>query len=189
MHRPLAYCILMVAGLTACATLTPVRNAQTQAKLTEANAVLDQIVQETKQFYTGAEAARQEVRLLYHHPGWPEMKQIIEGMAASEDEGGLTESQVIDATEQWNRKWSEPWQTVFAKYVTLVKQCSALELQRITLQSKILEAQAKYLGAAVLEYQDGRYKQGQSLDEIVEILGRSAGELDSYTVDSMGLYP
>jgi len=194
MHRTLLFCILIITGLTACATTTtttPGRSSKTQVKLTEANAVLDSIALETQQFYTEAESVRQEVRALYHHPGWPEMRQIIDAMAASgsKEKGAMTDAQVVTASEEWDRKWNEPWQALFSEYILLVKRCSALELHRITLQSKILEAQAKYLGAAVLEYTDGRYTQGKSMEEIVEILGRSAGELDSYTVDSMGLYP
>jgi hypothetical protein len=195
MHRTLLFCIFIITGLTACATTTtaPVRSrsSQTQVKLTDANTVLDSIAIETQQFYAEAESVRQEVRSLYSHPGWPEMRQIIDAMAASasKEKGAMTDAQVVRASEEWNRKWNEPWQELFSKYILLVKRCSGLELQRITLQSKILEAQAKYLGAAVLEYTDGRYTQGKSMEEIVEILGRSAGELDSYTVDSMGLYP
>jgi hypothetical protein len=191
MQRTLLFCILMITGLTACATTKPVKSLKTQVKLTEANAVLDSIALETQKFYTEAESVRQDVRSLYRHPGWPEMQQMVDAMAASgsREPGAMTDAQVVGASEAWNRKWNEPWQDLFSEYIFLVKRCSALELQRITLQSKILEAQAKYLGAAVLEYTDGRYTQGKSLEEIVEILGRSAGDLDSYSVDSMGLYP
>jgi hypothetical protein len=198
MHRTLLFCILIITGLSACATTTTTttttaRSSKTQEKLTEANLVLDSIAMETQQYYTEAENVRHEVRALYHHPGWPEMRQIIDAMAmaasGSKEKGSMTDAQVVSATEEWNHKWNEPWQAMFSEYISLVKRCSALELQRITLQSKILEAQAKYLGAAVSEYTDGRYTQGKSMEEIVEILGRSAGELDSYTVDSMGLYP
>ena len=190
MHRTLAFCVLMVIGLTACAT-PRVLNSKTQVKVAKANVVLDEIASETKRFYMDAETVRQEVRTLYRHPGWPEMQELIDAMADSQTKGdaALTESGLMKATEEWSRKWSRPWQEVFSEYIVLVKRCSALELQRIALHSKILEAQAKYLGAAVTEYSDGRYDQGRSLEEIVEILGTSAGELDSYTVDSMGLYP
>ena len=190
MHRALVFCVLLMTGLTACAT-TQVISPKTRVKVSQANVVLDEIVSQTRQFYTDAEAVRMEVRTLYRHPGWPEMQEIINAMAdiQTNREASLTESQVIKATEDWSRKWSRPWQDTFSEYLSLVKRCSGLELQRISLQSKILEAQAKFLGAAVTEYSGGRYDQGRSLEEIVEILGRSAGELDSYTVDSMGLYP
>lgn len=147
----------------------------------EANAALALIAEETEQLFIDTATVRQDVRALYAHPGWLEMQEII----GTTGTAGESENQ---AFARWSQKWNEPWEMVFARYLSLVKRCSALEAKRIALQSRLMGVQAKYIGAAAMEYADGRIAQGRSLEEVAESLNRSRDELETYTLNSMGLY-
>ncbi len=188
--RVFAIWILLAVSLSACATL-PKRNLETQEQLVEANAALDTLNQDMQQFFLEVEEVRQDVRLLYQHPGWTEMLRIFDVMAAAADEGATVEVDVTDVarmTEDWTSKWQEPWEALFSKYLSLLQRCSALEAKRLALQSRLLGVQAKFLRAAAMEYAGGRLAPGQSINEIVGILNRSAEDLNTYTVNALGLY-
>jgi len=69
----------------------------------------------------------------------------------------------------------------------LVKRCSMLEARRLALQSRLTGVQAKYLGAAALEYANGRVSRGRSLEDVAETLNKSREELDGSNLNSLGL--
>lgn len=172
--------------LSGCATTPPPQNPRVEVQLVEANQMLDSLNEETQSYYTDVAAVRHDTAALTTHPGWPEMRSFIEEMP--ESEGNADAARMARETKRWSKRWGMPWGEMFARYMDLVKRCSGLEARRIGLQSRLLAAQARFLGVAAMEYADGRIEEGESMEAIVAVLTRSAEELDTYSVNELGLY-
>lgn len=182
-------CIIFLL-LCSCATAPPSKNPEADAALAQANVALDQVNQSTQRFYAEFDELWKDLIVLYDHPGWSDMRRIIESFPNPEEESGdpAEETALANAKAEWTLKWNEPWEMMFARYLELVKRCTALEVRRIALISDIMGVQGKFLGVSVMEYSSGRYEQGRATDSVVEILSRSSEELSSYTINSLGLY-
>lgn len=184
------FALFLVLSLCRCATLPSSQNAEAEAALAEANTALDQVNQKTQQFYADFDILWKDLIAFYEHPGWPDTKRIVESFPYPEEDSGdpVEDKARSKAKAAWTLKWKEPWEEMFARYLELVKRCTALEVRRIALISDILGVQGKFLGVSVLEYSKGRYERGRASDGVVEILARSSEELNSYTINSLGLY-
>lgn len=190
MARSALTALFAVLFLCRCATLPPSQNPEADSALAQANLALDQVNQRTQQFYAEFDALWKDLIAFYEHPGWPDTKRIVESFPYPEDDSGdpAEDTARSKAKAAWTLKWKEPWEGMFARYLELVKRCTALEVRRIALISDILGVQGKFLGVSVLEYSKGRYEQGRATDGVVEILARSSEELNSYAINSLGLY-
>jgi len=186
MFRAFVLLFLAIGTLGGCATI-PRKSPQSEARIVEANAALAVVADETDELFRESLDLRRDVRLLYEHPGWPDMKQIIETMGTAEESGNEASGEVAEAAARWSRNWNEPWEILFARYLVLVKRCSILEAKRLALQSRLTGVQAKYIGAAALEYADGRVSRGKSLEEVAETLNKSREELDVSNLNALGL--
>ncbi|MHC1745122.1 MAG: hypothetical protein AB9873_19125 [Syntrophobacteraceae bacterium] len=176
--------------LCSCATVPRSQNPEADTALAQANLSLDQINQRTQQFYTDFDVLWKDLTVFYSHPGWPDARKIVESFPYPEDDSEDPREDTVraNAKAEWTLKWKEPWEEMFTHYLELVKRCTALEVRRIALISDILGVQGRFLGVSVLEYSKGRYDQGRASDGIVEILARSSEELNSYSINSLGLY-
>lgn len=186
MFRAFVLLFLAIGCLAACAT-APQKKPQSEAMIVEANSALALVAEETEQLFQDVMELHREVKSLYDHPGWPDMKQIIEIMGSAEESEGEACGELADAAARWTRKWNEPWEVLFARYLMLVKRCSILEARRLALQSRLTGVQAKYIGAAALEYANGRVSRGKSLEDVAETLNKSREELDESNLNSLGL--
>lgn len=182
--------VMLLFGLCSCATAPPSKNPQADAALAQANLALDEVNQRTQRFYVDFDELWKDLLVFYEHPGWPDTRRIIESYPYPEEDTGnpVEDTARNNAKAAWTVKWKEPWEAIFARYLELVKRCTALEVRRIALISDILGVQGRFLGVSVLEYSSGRYEQGKATDGIVEVLAKSSEELNSYSINSMGLY-
>lgn len=189
LRSALSVCIVLLC-LCSCATVPPSKNPEADIAMAQANLALDQVNQRTQQFYTDFDELWKDLVLFYEHPGWPDTKRIIESYPYPEEDTGdpAEDTARANAKAEWTLKYKEPWEVMFTRYLELVKRCTALEVRRIALISDIMGIQGKFLGVSVLEYSKGRYTQGKATDGIVEILAKSSEELNSYSINSMGLY-
>lgn len=179
--------LILLILLSGCATTKPPsRNPRVEIQLVEANQMLDSLNEETQGYYADVAAVRHDTAVLTTHPGWPEMQSLLEEMA--ESEGNADAARIGRETKRWSKRWGMPWEEMFAGYMDLVKRCSGLEARRIGLQSRLLAAQARFLGVAAMEYSEGRIEEGESMEAIVAVLTRSAEELNTYSVNELGLY-
>lgn len=173
-----------------CATMV-VKNPEAERRLISANEALASLQDGIEELYADLETVRQDLRMFYDRPGWPEMREIIMTLSSADgSDDPDAELQTFAETEsaQWTAAWREPWEDRFRDYLELVRRCTALEARRIGLQAELFKVQGMFLGVSVMEYSSGRYDQGQASDEVVGLLSRSAEELGSYSVDEVGLY-
>jgi hypothetical protein len=172
-------------------TTVKIKNAETQVRLIEANAALATLQDRIEQLYSDIESVRLDLRAFCERPGWQEMRGIIETISPAEGSEDIdAELQTIaeTATAEWTLAWQESWEDRFRDYLGLVSRCTALEARRIGLQAELFGVQGMFLGISASEYSKGRYDQGNASDEVVELLSRSADELGSYSINSVGLY-
>lgn len=168
-----------------------VKNPEAERRLISANEALASLQDGIEELYADLETVRQDLRMFYDRPGWPEMREIIMTLSSADgSDDPDAELQTFAETEsaQWTAAWREPWEDRFRDYLELVRRCTALEARRIGLQAELFKVQGMFLGVSVMEYSSGRYDQGQASDEVVGLLSRSAEELGSYSVDEVGLY-
>ena len=187
-RRWLILLTVLVSG--ACATAR-VANHEVRQRLMEANEALSGLQDRIERFYADLETLRQDLHVFYDKPGWSEMRQIILTVLSVESPDGADdgiEAVAEKVTEEWAVVGGEPWEDRFAEYLEMVRRCTALEARRLALQAELFGAQGKFLGMSAAHYSGGRYEQGKASDEVVELLSRSARELDSYSLDEVGLY-
>jgi hypothetical protein len=142
------------------------------------------------QFFSAVEVIRQDTLSLYRQPEWTDIQEVVESASLSEnpEDDALTVLEAMEASGEWGRRWDTPWQSLFARYLSLVQRCNALEIRRLLLLSDLRGVQSKYL-AAILELSSLEDDaEGQPMYAIVEVLDKSADELDAYTTNSIGLY-
>jgi hypothetical protein len=181
--------LLVVANLTACATL-PKSNPRTEARLQEANAALDNLSTATTIFYGNLDPLLQDIKTLYGHPGWSEMESVIAFTTPaddSEDDFSFDES-LENALDDWTTKWGDSGEDLFLHYRSLVDRCTISEARRIGLIGRIASLQALYLEITFLELTANRYSQAEAIYRTVEALSKAESELNSYTLNPLGLY-
>ena len=177
--------------LNACATAPPpAKNPQVEMKLVQANRDLDALNERINSFYGELGALKADVAKLYEQPRWEEMKEIILATPSMQDPESdpRAEFEASPALAAWKGKQDKAWEALFERYQALADRCTILEAKRVSMLEKLLAAQAKYIGATLLEANAGRYEQGKAIYAVVEILGRTQNELESYTLNPIGLY-
>lgn len=197
--RVIFACILLLGSLSACATVpskklgveaNPVNAELAEAKLIDANQHLDSLNEQIKGFYADLERMRQDIAELYQRPGWPELKEVLVATPSIQDpevdpRAALRASPAFASLAS---KWDESWEMLFDRYVGLVDRCTILEARRVALLEKLLAIEAKYIGATMLELTADKYEEGKAIYAIVDTLGSSENELNSYTINAIGLY-
>jgi hypothetical protein len=186
----LLFALIMLLLSVGCASVK-VKNVETERRLIEANAALATLQDKIEQLYSDIESVRLDLRAFHEQPGWQEMREIIETISppeGSEDNDAELQTLAETAAAEWTSAWQEPWEDRFRQYLNLVRRCTALEARRIGLQAELFGVQGMFLGVSASEYSKGRYDQGKASDEVVELLSRSADELGSYSINSVGLY-
>jgi hypothetical protein len=187
--RAIGMAILAAVLLSACATI-PARNPQAEAKLVEANRDLDALNGQIQLFYADFGTLQAAVAKLYTEPGWSEMRELILATPSIQDPESdpKTEFMASPAFASLKGKKDKSWEPLFDKYSALADRCTILEAKRISMLEKLLAAQAKYIGATLLELNARRYEQGKSIYSVVDLLGKTQTELESYNLNALGLY-
>jgi hypothetical protein len=189
MFRNLIGGVLILASLSACATM-PGPNPRVEARLNEANTVLDSLSADMTVFYENLEVLLEAIKALYEYPGWDDMETIVSS-TVSEDQDETESSITPDlkvALDHWTTNWGDSGERLFSRYVSLVDRCSASEARRIGLIGRLASIQATYLEATLLELAANRYSQAKSIFGTVEALSKSEDELNSFTLNAIGLY-
>lgn len=189
MFRNLMAGVLILASLAACATL-PKPNPRVEARLQEANTALDSLSGDTTAFYAKLEVLRQDIWALYHRPGWSEMETIVAFTTSRteiEDDFSL-DPYLENALDVWTAKWGESGEDLFLHYRSLADLCTISEARRIGLIGRLSSLQALFLEAVFAELLANRYTRAETIFGTVEALGKAEDELNSYTLNAIGLY-
>jgi hypothetical protein len=189
MPRNVIVGILIVAALTACATL-PKPNPRMDARLLDANTALDSLSTDTTTFHISLETLLRDIRAIYDHPGWSDMEAIIASAGpADEWEDDFSVAQGMeDSLDEWTVEWGDSGEALFLHYRSLVDRCSISEARRIGLIGRIASLQAIYLEVTFLELAADRYSQAETIFGTVEALSKAENELNSYSLNPLGLY-
>jgi hypothetical protein len=189
MPRNLMVGVLILASLTACTTL-PKPSPIAEARLQEANPALDSLSTATSAFYANVEPLLQDIKALHGHPGWSDMEAIIAVTRPDDDiEDNFPADQGLQkALDDWSAKWGESGEDLFLYYRSLVDRCSISEARRIGVIGRIVSLQSLYLEVIFLELADNRYSQAEAIYGTVETLSKAENELNSFTLNSSGLY-
>lgn len=189
MLRRLMSALLVLFSLEACATL-PKTNPNAEAKLAEANAALEALSADINSYYEYLVALLQDITTLTAQPGWDDMEALIaagEATPVGEEETRL-EQERKNGFSEWCAKWGGSGEELFAQYQFLADRCSISEARRIGLIGRLVSMQAWYLEITFLELSANRQAQAEAAYSTVETLSKTQDELDSYTLDGIGLY-
>ena len=181
--------VLILTSLMACATI-PKQNPRAEARLQEANAVLETLSADSTTFYDNLAALLQNIRALYDHPGWSDMVSIIaiaSDVEEWEDDASFDQG-LQNALDDWTAKWGESGEDLFLHYRALVDRCSISEARRIGLIGRIASLQTIYLEVTFMELSANRYPQAEISYGTVEALSKTENELNSYALNTLGLY-
>ena len=189
MFRNLMAGILILASLAACATV-PKPTPRAEASLREANAALDSLSEASTVFYEKLQTLLQDIRALTDHPGWSDMETII---AATTSGGEIDDDISMDydlqnALDGWTAKWGDSGEDLFLQYRSLADRCSISEARRIGLIGRLSSLQAMYLEAVFVELAANHHSQAEAIFGTVEALSKAENELNSYTLNAIGLY-
>ncbi len=188
MFRLIVTVVLIAVSFCGCAT-TPVKDPDAEAKVADANSALDSLNAQTAQFYEDLRAVTEAISTLQNNPGWDDMERIITDTPSLKSlEGDLDEeARSNQQLAEWSKKWKAPWQPLVSAYLKLADKCIVLEARRLALRERVFVVEAKFI-AATLVTSSSNYKEAKSLFAVVDILGRSEGELDSFSMNDIGLY-
>jgi len=189
MFRNLIGGVLILASLAACATM-PRPNPRVEAKLQEANTALDSLSPGITVFYDNLVVLLEDIRALYEYPGWGDLETIIASTASSDQDESASSiaGDLKVALDDWTTKWGHSGERLFSRYLSLVDRCSASEARRIGLIGRLASVQATYLETTLMELSANRYSQATSIYGTVEALSKSEDELNSFTLNAIGLY-
>jgi hypothetical protein len=173
----------------ACATLQK-QNPRAEARLQEANAALESLSAESTAFYGNLVPLLQNIRALYDHPGWSDMATTLAFTSRPDEwEDDASVHQGLQyALDDWTTKWGESGEDLFQHYRALVDRCSISEARRIGLIGSIASLQAAYLEVTFMELSADRYPQAEISYGTVEALSAAENELNSYALNTLGLY-
>ncbi len=188
MARSIVVTVLIAICLCSCATV-PVKDPEAEAKVVDANGALDSLNVQIAQFYDDLRTVTQEIAALQNRPGWPDLEKIIADTPSIKSlEGDLEEeSRNNPQLAEWSRQWNEPWQPPVSTYMKLADKCIILEARRLALRERLFVVEAKFI-EATLTMSSSNFKEAKSLYSVVDILGRSESELDSFSTNAIGLY-
>ncbi len=93
-----------------------------------------------------------------------------------------------NALDDWTVKWGESGEDLFLHYRSLADRCSISEARRIGLIGRIASLQAVYLEVTFMELAADRYPQAEISYGTVEALSKAENELNSYALNTLGLY-
>ena len=181
--------VLVLVSLSACATL-PKSNPGMEARLDEANAALDRLSVDINAFYENLEVLLSQIKALSGHPGWIDMEAII-AVHASNDQPESEASTPFDletALDDWTARWGDPGESMFLRSLSLIDLCSASEARRIGLIGRLASLQAAFLEVTLMELSANRYSRAKAIFETVDALSKSEDELNSFTLNAIGLY-
>lgn len=177
--------VLVLILLTGCATL-PKANPDAEAKLQRANASLDALSGEITAFYGHLETLLHEIRTLHEQPGWNDLAAMISATVSPLAGEGETPA-VPDLTDQLDR-WGASGEQLYSQYLSLADRCSISEARRIGLIGRLAAMQALYLEVTFMELSANRQSRAEAAFASVEALSKTQEELESYTVNDIGLY-
>lgn len=191
----IAYVLLSVF-LAGCATFPHGRSEaekkipKSQIMLLEANRGLDSVNEQSSAFYAQLGPVLQELKQLTTRPGWGEFEQILLEYPPLRDPDSEDEitPEIGSRFAEWGRAWNASWEETFVAYRDLVDKCIILEARKLAVRERLLVVQAKYVAAVMLEVSAGHEKEGKEIYSVVEVLDKTAAELNSYQPNDLGLY-
>jgi hypothetical protein len=196
--RQLIACVLLSVFLAGCATFPHSRSeagkkisgAKTESMLLEANRELDTVNEQSSAFYAQLGPVLQEIKQFTTRPGWAEFEQILLEYPPLRDPDSEDEitPEVESRFAEWSRTWNSSWEETFVAYRDLVDKCIIMEAKKLAVRERFLVVQAKYVAAVMLEVSAGHEKEGKEIYSVVEVLDKTAAELNSYQPNDLGLY-
>jgi hypothetical protein len=193
MAKRFLMCVFVAAFLSACAgarVTPPAPDSRTASVIEEAGAVLDSVTEDTRRIYAEQGTLRGDLLGLTSRPEWAEMEAIIQATPSARLLEGdyLEDMRTSKEVKAWVQKWNQSWKPIFQDYIKLADRCSIVEARRTALKSRIIEVQVKYLVAAEAAERAGNVDLAKALVKMVDILSDSVTELDSFTLNEVGLY-
>lgn len=163
---------------------------ETETLMVGANSDLDTVNQKSADFYSALNPVLQEIKEFCSSPGWGEFEQILlENPSLRDSDNQIDITPEIEARfAAWGRKWRVSWEQEFTAYHDLVDKCIILEAKKLAVRERLLVAQAKFVAATTIEGKAQHAKQSEEIYSLVQLLDKTAAELDSYQVDDLGLY-
>jgi hypothetical protein len=189
MLRNLMGGVLMLAIVGACATV-PKANPGAEARLREANASLDALTADLTTFYGHLEALLYSIKTFSEHPGWNDLAAMISATGSipeGEDEISVDQD-LANQLDDWTAKWGESGEQLYSQYLSLADRCTISEARRIGLIGRLASMQAMYLEVTFLELSANRQAQAEAAFGTVEALSKTQEELESYSLNDIGLY-
>jgi hypothetical protein len=184
LHLAAALCLGTVTG---CASLAkPAQEITTRA----IDRNMDRLTAELELFYNDLGLLLGAIETLYQRPGWPDMEAILVISIAIPDrlDQEWAETQVEEKLEDWTDTWGESGQALYLTYLAIADRCSALEMRRIGLLGQLAALQASYLQGTFAALSHEGEARARSLFDTVEALSRIEEELNSYSLNDLGLY-
>jgi len=137
--------MVVVAVLSACATMNPEQEARTKALQAEILTLHDKLRERDSTFYVDAFSLLEKIRLLTSHPGWTDMAAIITAYSSRLYVEGTEAAQQKRTSElaSWTRKWDAAGEGVYARYLSLTQESLNLEYTRISLLAEWEEIHSK----------------------------------------------
>ncbi len=190
----LSVCIFLIGSLAGCAGLAGKgvthRVPEAEAKLLEANMALDAVNAQSSEYYAQLGPLLQQIKNFRAQPGWSQFEQILLEFPVLRDPDNEVEitPELESRFSEWSRRWKTSWEDTMEGYRYLVDKCIIMEAKRLAARERLLAEQARYIFVAASEWKAGRYKEGNEIYSVVDMLDKSAAELNSYQVDELGLY-
>lgn len=187
--------LLLLVVTAGCASF-PGGRPQSETKrevetvLFEANRELDAVNQKSADFYSALNPLLQQIKQFCGSPGWQEFEQILlENPPLRDPDNEIDVPPDLEARfVAWGNKWNVSWEEEFMAYHDLVDKCIILEAKKLAVRERLLVAQSKFVAATSIEAYAGHEKQGREIFAIVELLDKTAAELNSYQTNDLGLY-
>jgi hypothetical protein len=196
--RQLTAYVLLSVILAGCATFQhgptdaekKFSKEKTESVLVEANKELDSVNEQSTAFYAQLGPVLQEIKQFTTQPGWGEFEQIIleyPSLRDQDDEVEIT-PEIESRFADWSQRWNASWEEMYTGYRDLVDKCIILEAKKLATRERLLVVQAKYVAAVMLQVSAGNEKEGKEIYSVVEVLDKTAAELNSYQPNDLGLY-
>lgn len=190
MPKALAVVSLIAVTLVSCAT-APKQVPESQVRFEEASSLLTSMQDEFRAVYGDVGDVMERIAVLYAHPGWVEMEQIIRSSTANTDtssEDIALKPDTGEALDRWTDKWGESGEDKYLEYLNLVEQCTFLEVRRLALRMKLRSVEIKLVHALATETASGRGSQHWGIEKALDELEDLEKQINAYTINDLGLY-
>jgi hypothetical protein len=134
-----------------------------------------------------------EINLLTSHPGWPDMRKILQMQESirylqGRDKADLKTKNVL---AEWSQRWNIPTSDVLNAYLWLTERSLVVDEQRKILEDQRRKIYTRELAVLALQVKTGLFPQASwpSLQDTYKTMHEQLlGTLNSYRLNSLQLY-